>query len=104
MNLLCDSGEVTLPLWAVTSFLKWLWHLFTLTPCASTSVDSSQYNLRKQGRCEERGWGVSFLEEKRGLKGKWVTHSKDVTCLGAVPNTYIFLYWSHLSLPSQPPC
>lgn len=51
-------------------------------------------------------WGEvgSCEEDKRWLKGKWVVHSKDVTCLGAVPNAFIFLFWCLLPLPSQSPC
>lgn len=50
------------------------------------------------------GEGGSCEEERRWLKGKWVIHSKDVTCLGAVPNAFIFVFWCLLPLPSQSPC
>lgn len=40
---------------------------------------------------------------ERWLKGKWGTHSKAVTRLGAVPNPFTYLFWYLLPLPSQSP-
>lgn len=56
MNSLCDSEEVTSHLWAVTSFLKWLWYLLNAS-CgpqhlvAGVPAGFSQYNHRKWEMC-----------------------------------------------------
>lgn len=104
MNSLCDSEEVTSHLWAVTSFLKWLWYLLKCQSCGPQHLVLEFLRVFSSITTESgEMWGKGGPTGEGTAEGKVVTHSQNVTCLEAAPHPFYRPLLAPSFSSSQPP-